>query len=76
MGSCPWGLSAVTVCWVTVCVDDPCLAPTVVLAFGCEDMGVVFIMGLWGAVLVCGVLIRGDTYDLGEEASDVRDMGD
>ncbi len=28
--------------------------------------------GLREAVLVCGVLILGDTYDRGEEASDVR----
>lgn len=36
----------------------------------------VFSKGLCGTVLVCGVLIRGDTYDLGDEASDVKDMGD
>lgn len=27
-------------------------------------------------VFVCGVLILGDTYDLGDEASDVNDIGD
>lgn len=32
--------------------------------------------GLREAVLVCGVLILGDTYERGEEASDVRDIGD
>lgn len=32
--------------------------------------------GLREDVLVCGVLILGDTYDRGDEASDVRDIGD
>lgn len=29
-----------------------------------------------GMAFVCGVLIRGETYDLGDEASDVSDIGD
>lgn len=29
-----------------------------------------------GPELLCGVLILGETYDLGDEASDVRDIGD
>lgn len=41
-----------------------------------EETGVVLRGGLREAVLVCGVLILGDTYDRGEEASDVRDIGD
>lgn len=32
--------------------------------------------GFRGPALVCGVLILGETYDLGDEASDVNDMGD
>lgn len=32
--------------------------------------------GFRGPALVCGVLIRGETYDLGDDASDVNDMGD
>lgn len=32
--------------------------------------------GFRGPALVCGVLILGETYDLGDEASDVKDMGD
>lgn len=32
--------------------------------------------GFRGAVLIWGVLILGDTYDRGDEASDVRDIGD
>lgn len=32
--------------------------------------------GFRGPALVCGVLILGETYDRGDEASDVNDMGD
>lgn len=43
---------------------------------GCEETGGVLSMGFRGTALVCGVLILGDTYDLGDEASDVKDIGD
>lgn len=46
------------------------------LTFCWDDTGGVVIKGLSGTVLVCGVLILGDTYDLGDEASDVKDIGD
>lgn len=46
------------------------------LTFCCDDTGGVVIKGLSGTVLVWGVLILGDTYDLGDEASDVKDIGD
>lgn len=46
------------------------------LTFCCADTGGVVIKGLSGTVLVWGVLILGDTYDLGDEASDVKDIGD
>ena len=42
----------------------------------CDDTGVVLSGVLRDAVLVWGVLILGDTYDRGDEASDVRDIGD
>lgn len=48
----------------------------IALILVCEETGVVLRGGLREAVLVCGVLILGDTYDRGEEASDVRDIGD
>lgn len=41
-----------------------------------DEMGVVHRGGFRGAVLVWGVLILGETYDRGDEASDVRDIGD
>lgn len=44
--------------------------------FGCDETGGVLIKGLIGTVLVWGVLILGDTYDLGDDASDVKDIGD
>ncbi len=45
------------------------------LTFGCEERDAELSRGLETA-LVWGVLILGDTYDLGEEASDANDMGD
>ena len=46
------------------------------LTFGCDETGGVLIKGLMGTVFVWGVLILGDTYDRGDDASDVKDIGD
>lgn len=57
------------------CETGPCLT-TGVLTFGCDETGGVLIKGLMGTVFVWGVLILGDTYDRGDDASDVKDIGD
>lgn len=74
-GSWPACLSAITGCWGAAWEAGPCLTPGVA-TFCWDDTGGVVIKGLSGTVLVCGVLILGDTYDLGDEASDVKDIGD
>ena len=71
-GSRPCCLSAVTGCSVADCETGPCLT-TGLLAFGCDETGVL-VKGLMRTLFVGGVLILGDTYNHGDDASDVKDM--
>ena len=54
------------------CETGPCLT-TGLLAFGCDETGVL-VKGLMWTLFVGGVLILGDTYNHGDDASDVKGM--
>lgn len=46
------------------------------LTFDCDRTGCELSRDFREPTLVCGVPILGETYDLGDDASDVKDIGD